>query len=64
VTFSGLLNALDGVASQEGRIVMMTTNHIERSVPAPQSLQVIRPCRLTARAYHHGSGMTLFSYMF
>eukprot|EP00164_Ancoracysta_twista_P009335 GFYU01013791.1.p1 GENE.GFYU01013791.1~~GFYU01013791.1.p1 ORF type:complete len:941 (+),score=303.86 GFYU01013791.1:279-3101(+) len=30
VSFSGLLNALDGVSSQEGRIVFMTTNHIER----------------------------------
>ena len=29
VTFSGLLNAVDGVASQEGRILVMTTNHIE-----------------------------------
>ena len=32
LTFSGLLNALDGVASAEGRIVFMTTNHIDRSV--------------------------------
>ena len=30
VTFSGLLNAIDGVGSQEGRIFVMTTNHIER----------------------------------
>jgi chaperone BCS1 len=30
VTMSGLLNALDGVAAQEGRIVFMTTNHIDR----------------------------------
>ena len=30
VSFSGLLNALDGVAAQEGRIVFLTTNHIER----------------------------------
>lgn len=29
VTLSGLLNALDGVASPWGRIVIMTTNHIE-----------------------------------
>eukprot|EP01133_Synstelium_polycarpum_P005922 gene5922-6854_t len=29
LTFSGVLNALDGVASQEGRILFMTTNHIE-----------------------------------
>ena len=30
VTFSGLLNALDGVASTEARVVFMTTNHLER----------------------------------
>ena len=30
VTFSGLLNALDGVASAEERIVFLTTNHVER----------------------------------
>jgi chaperone BCS1 len=28
VTFSGLLNALDGIASGEGRILFMTTNRI------------------------------------
>lgn len=26
----GLLNALDGVAAQEGRIVFLTTNHLDR----------------------------------
>ena len=40
VSFSGFLNALDGVASQEGRILFMTTNHIERLDPA-----LIRPGR-------------------
>jgi len=30
LTFSGLLNALDGVRSQEGRILFMTTNHREK----------------------------------
>ena len=30
VTFSGLLNALDGVASAEERILFLTTNHVER----------------------------------
>ncbi|KAH7963656.1 hypothetical protein HPB52_022324 [Rhipicephalus sanguineus] len=30
VTFSGLLNMLDGVASAEARIVFMTTNHLDR----------------------------------
>lgn len=40
VSFSGLLNALDGVRSQEGRIVFMTTNHRERLDPA-----LLRPGR-------------------
>lgn len=30
LTFSGLLNALDGVASAEARIIFMTTNYLER----------------------------------
>lgn len=30
VSFSGLLNAIDGVASKEGRALIMTTNHPER----------------------------------
>lgn len=30
LTLSGLLNALDGVASSEARILFMTTNHIDR----------------------------------
>lgn len=30
VTFSGLLNALDGVAAAEGRIMFITTNHRDR----------------------------------
>jgi mitochondrial chaperone BCS1 len=34
ISFSGLLNALDGVRSQEGRIVFMTTNHPEKLDPA------------------------------
>ena len=28
LTFSGLLNALDGIASTDGRILFMTTNRI------------------------------------
>lgn len=40
VSFSGLLNALDGVRSQEGRILVMSTNHKERLDPA-----LIRPGR-------------------
>jgi chaperone BCS1 len=34
VTFSGLLNTIDGVAAQEGRALVMTTNHPERLDPA------------------------------
>lgn len=34
VTFSGLLNALDGVASSEERILFLTTNHVEVLDPA------------------------------
>ena len=30
LTLSGLLNALDGVASAEARIIFMTTNYVER----------------------------------
>lgn len=41
VTFSGLLNALDGVASSEERIIFMTTNHYDRLDPA-----LIRPGRV------------------
>src|SRR6266403_1903520 len=41
VTFSGFLNALDGVASGEERIIFLTTNHIDRLDPA-----LIRPGRV------------------
>ena len=41
VSFSGLINALDGVASPEGQMVVMTTNHKERLDPA-----LIRPGRV------------------
>jgi chaperone BCS1 len=41
VTFSGLLNAIDGVMASEGRILFMTTNHREALDPA-----LIRPGRI------------------
>lgn len=41
VTFSGFLNALDGVASGEERVIFMTTNHLEKLDPA-----LIRPGRV------------------
>ncbi|PQK15643.1 hypothetical protein BB8028_0005g11550 [Beauveria bassiana] len=41
VTLSGLLNAIDGAGSVEGRVLIMTTNHVNRPDPA-----VIRPGRV------------------
>lgn len=46
VTLSGLLNALDGVASSEGRIVFMTTNYLDRLDAA-----LIRPGRVDMKEY-------------
>jgi chaperone BCS1 len=41
ISLSALLNILDGVASQEGRVLIMTTNHIEKLDEA-----LIRPGRV------------------
>ncbi|KAI0907814.1 BCS1 N terminal-domain-containing protein [Ustulina deusta] len=41
LSLSGLLNILDGVASQEGRILIMTTNHVDKLDKA-----LIRPGRV------------------
>ena len=41
LSLSGLLNILDGVASQEGRLLIMTTNHLEKLDKA-----LIRPGRV------------------
>lgn len=40
-TLGGLLNAIDGVATPDGRVLIMTTNHPERLDPA-----LIRPGRI------------------
>jgi chaperone BCS1 len=44
VSMSGLLNAIDGVASQEGRVLVMTTNHPEKLDDA-----LVRPGRVDMR---------------
>lgn len=44
LTFSRLLNALDGVMSSQGRILFMTTNHPEKLDPA-----LVRPGRIDLR---------------
>lgn len=41
LSLSGLLNILDGVASQEGRVLIMTTNHLDKLDSA-----LIRPGRV------------------
>ncbi|KAG9319606.1 hypothetical protein KVV02_002136 [Mortierella alpina] len=45
ITFSGLLNSVDGVSAQEGRMLCMTTNHLDRLDEA-----LIRPGRVDVRA--------------
>lgn len=42
LSFSGLLNAIDGVSAQEGRILITTTNHLEKLDSA-----LIRPGRVS-----------------
>lgn len=46
LTFGGLLNALDGPTAQEGLLVFLTTNHIEKLDPA-----LIRPGRVDMRLH-------------
>merc|ERR1711941_136319 len=46
VTFSGLLNAIDGVAAQEGKVVFMTTNYKDRLDEA-----LVRPGRVDKRIF-------------
>eukprot|EP01063_Lacrimia_lanifica_P015739 TRINITY_DN22407_c0_g1_i1.p1 TRINITY_DN22407_c0_g1~~TRINITY_DN22407_c0_g1_i1.p1 ORF type:complete len:443 (+),score=146.49 TRINITY_DN22407_c0_g1_i1:39-1367(+) len=46
LSFAGLLNALDGVAAQEGRVVFLTTNHPDRLSSA-----LIRPGRVDRKVY-------------
>lgn len=41
LTFAGLLNAIDGVAAQEGRLLVITTNHPEQLGSA-----LVRPGRV------------------
>ena len=40
LTLSGILNAFDGVAASEGRILVMTFNHWKNLDPA-----LLRPCK-------------------
>jgi chaperone BCS1 len=46
LSFNGVLNALDGVTAQQGRMVFMTTNHLEKLDPA-----LIRPGRADVHVF-------------
>jgi mitochondrial chaperone BCS1 len=46
LSFNGLLNALDGVTAQQGRLVFLTTNHLEKLDPA-----LVRPGRADAHFF-------------
>uniref|UniRef100_A0A8R1TY69 Mitochondrial chaperone BCS1 n=1 Tax=Onchocerca volvulus TaxID=6282 RepID=A0A8R1TY69_ONCVO len=59
VTFSGLLNAIDGVASADERILFMTTNHVDCLDPA-----LIRPGRVDVKQYFGYCTANMFSEMF
>jgi len=59
VTFSGLLNALDGVTATEERLVFMTTNKYSTLPPA-----LIRPGRVDMKIYIGLASRNQFSRMF
>lgn len=59
VTFSGLLNALDGVASAEECITFMTTNHAEKLDPA-----LLRPGRVDFKVLVDNASESQVSHMF
>jgi len=46
LTLSGLLNAIDGSASAEGRLLILTSNHPDTLDPA-----LVRPGRIDVKAY-------------
>jgi len=48
LTFSGFLNAIDGISAHEGRILFMTTNHRDKLEPA-----LLRPGRVD-KEFHLG----------
>ena len=44
ITLSGLLNVIDGVSSEEGRLLFATTNYVNRLDPA-----LLRPGRMDVK---------------
>ncbi|KAF8505057.1 P-loop containing nucleoside triphosphate hydrolase protein [Gautieria morchelliformis] len=64
VTMSGLLNVLDGLGSEEGKLFFATTNHIDRLDPAltrPGRIDRKIEYNLASRKQAHGLFMRFFS---
>ncbi|PVH91198.1 P-loop containing nucleoside triphosphate hydrolase protein [Periconia macrospinosa] len=59
VSLSTLLNVLDGIGSSEGRVLIMTTNHIERLDPA-----LIRPGRADMKVEFQLADRDMISQLF
>ncbi|CAE8625406.1 unnamed protein product, partial [Polarella glacialis] len=59
ITFSGLLNALDGVIATEERIIFMTTNHYRALPPA-----LVRPGRVDLSIYVGLASRSQLRHMF
>ncbi len=59
LSLSGLLNILDGVASQEGRILIMTTNHVEKLDKA-----LIRPGRVDMKVKFDKADQDMMAALF
>jgi mitochondrial chaperone BCS1 len=58
LSFNGLLNALDGVTAQQGRMVFMTTNHLEKLDPA-----LVRPGRCDLHLFVGNASQTQIKKM-
>jgi chaperone BCS1 len=59
VSLSGLLNVIDGVASPEGRVLVLTTNHPEKLDPA-----LIRPGRVDMKIQLRLAGKEAIAELF
>ena len=59
ISLSGFLNIIDGVASSEGRILVMTTNHIEKLDSA-----MLRPGRVDLTIHFGRAGLAILKGMF
>jgi mitochondrial chaperone BCS1 len=59
ISLSALLNVIDGVASQEGRVLIMTTNHIEKLDEA-----LIRPGRVDMKVKFDLADLAMIKTLF